>query len=179
MLYFVRYFISKARNYVEKLFTNSLPLLPLIGCPCSYLNSLSLYTDFHPLPPHKDITPTNSFYLSYMISFCLPVFPCCVQTFPPNRKERKRSQQKQIVISFLLLIANLISLLPFIASFSKEFLIFPPSSVLVLILAFKQKNVHIVSVYLIIFHIILPAPQKFLFMLTSKTASPTVKFPEF
>lgn len=153
------------------------PLLPSIGYPCSYLNSLSLYTDFHHLPPTQGHHSNQFFYLSPTgsVSVFLTVFPCCVQTFSPNRKERKRNQQKQILISFLPLIANLISLVLFIASFSKEFLIFPSS----VVFAFKQKNVRIVSVYLIIFHIILPAPQKPALCLLLKTASPTVKFPNF
>lgn len=146
------------------------PLLPSIGYPCSYLNSLSLYTDFHHLPPTQGHHSNQFFYLSPTgsVSVFLTVFPCCVQTFPPNRKERKRNQQKQILISFLPLIANLISLVLFIASFSKEFLIFPSS----VVFAFKQKNVRIVKCILDYFsHNITSTPET-PFMLTSKNSFP-------
>lgn len=143
LLHFVKHFISKTRNYVRNCSQTPFPLITTDRF-SMLLPKLTLSACWLPSSPTHTRTSLQPILLSlsYTISFCLPVFPCCVETLPPNRKERKRNQQKQILTSFLPLAANLISLLPFIASFSKEFLIFP-SSVLVLIFLLLNRKMYI------------------------------------
>lgn len=91
MLYFVRYFISKARNYVRSYSQTPLPLLPSIGYPCSYLNSLSLYTDFHPLPPTQGHHSNQFFYLSP--TWSVSVFLFFLVVYKPSHQTEKKGKE--------------------------------------------------------------------------------------
>ena len=142
LLHFVKHFISKTRNYVRNCSQTPFPLittdrfsmlLPKLTF-CVLASILS--------HPHEDITPTNSFISLLHDQFLSSCFSLLCRN-PPTKQKRKEKKSAKTNLDFISPTGcQPHFLVPFIASFSKEFLIFP-SSVLVLIFLLLNRKMYV------------------------------------